>query len=685
MPRTESSGPAAEAPEGRTAVGSAPGPAEGDPNAPFKTRSALPVVGAEPHLEKHGPGHRQAPTGKALAALALGALGVVYGDIGTSPLYALKECFNGPHGVDPTPDNVLGVLSLVIWAMTFVVTFKYLSFVMRADNRGEGGILALQALVSRQDTERRSRRVLLILGIFGAALLYGDGVITPAISVLGAVEGVAVAAPALAALVVPVTVVILAGLFLLQRRGTGAVGAIFGPVMLIWFLCIGALGLRGVLSGPSVLWAINPLLGVRFFAHHGVHGFLVLGAVVLVITGGEALYADMGHFGKRPIRLAWLTVAMPALMLCYLGQGALLLQDPTARENPFYMLCPDWALYPMIGVATAAAIVASQALISGAFSLTNQAVQLGYSPRVTVRHTSRTEIGQIYVPEVNWGIGLACIALVLGFRSSSNLAAAYGIAVTGTMSITTLLFHRVMRDLWRWPRWRSWPLTTLFLVVDLSFFLANVIKVEEGGWFPIAAAVVVFTLMSTWKRGRALLAEQLREAGLPLDLFLADLARRKPQRIPGTAVFMTSNVGLAPPVLLHHLKHNKVLHERVIFISALSEEIPQVPEEERVLARDLGQGFYQVIAHYGFMEQPRIPALLERLLTLPPPSPRLTVVPAETSFYLGRETLLSTGSSRLAHWRKRLFIVMSRNAATASSFFGLPPNRVVELGAQVQI
>ncbi len=681
-----SSSPPADPPQPPPAAVSKPNQEpEREVTAPIATRSALPAVGQAPHLEPHGPGHRHPPTGAALAGLALGALGVVYGDIGTSPLYALKECFNGPHGVEPTPENVLGVLSLVFWAMTFVVTFKYLSFVMRADNRGEGGILALQALVSRQDTNRRSRQVLLLLGIFGAALLYGDGVITPAISVLGAVEGVAVAAPALAKFVVPVTVVILAGLFLIQRRGTGTVGAIFGPVMLVWFACIGALGLRGILADPSVLAAVNPLQGVRFFAQNGMHGFLVLGAVVLCITGGEALYADMGHFGKRPIRLAWLGVAMPALMLNYMGQGAILLHDPAARVNPFYLLAPGWALYPLIGVATAAAIVASQALISGAFSLTHQAVQLGYSPRVTVKHTSRTEMGQIYIPEVNWALGLGCIALVLGFKSSSNLAAAYGIAVTGTMSITTLLFHRVMRDLWHWPRWQAWPLTVVFLAADLSFFLANVVKIEEGGWFPIVAAVFVFTLMSTWKRGRSVLAQVLKDAGLPLELFIDDVARRKPVRIPGTAVFMTSNLGTAPPVLLHHLKHNKVLHERILFVSVLTEEIPQVPAEERVVARELGNGFFQVIAHYGFMEQPNIPALLAGLKELPPPSARLTVDPMDTTFYLGRETLLATGGSSLATWRKRLFIVMSRNAATASAFFGLPPNRVVELGAQIQL
>jgi KUP system potassium uptake protein len=653
------------------------------PASPIQTRGDLPAVAEAPHAPHHHA--RSAPHGRDLAALALGALGVVYGDIGTSPLYALKECFTGNHGVEPTPANVLGVLSLVFWAMTFVVTFKYLSFVMRADNRGEGGILALQALVSRKDPNRRGRKVLLLLGLFGAALLYGDGVITPAISVLSAVEGVAVAAPALTRVVVPITVLLLAGLFYMQRTGTARVGAIFGPVMLAWFSVIGALGVSGILRDPSVLVAVNPVYAVRFFGANGLAGFLVLGAVVLCITGGEALYADMGHFGKRPIRLAWLTLAMPALTLNYFGQGALLLHDPSARENPFYLLAPSWALYPLIGLATMAAIVASQALISGAFSLTHQAVQLGYCPRITVKHTSTKEIGQIYIPEVNWAIGGACIALVLGFKSSSNLAAAYGIAVTGTMSITTLLFHRVMRDIWRWSRWVSWPLTLSFLAVDLSFFGANAVKIEEGGWFPIVAAIVVFTFMSTWKRGRALLGAMLRDAGLPLELFLADVVRRKPVRIPGTAVFMTSNLGSAPPVMLHHLKHNKVLHERIILVSVLTEEVPAVPEAERVVTRDLGVGFYQVVAHYGFMEQPNIPALLESLATREGAGDKLQVQPLEVSYYLGRETLLATGSASLATWRKKLFIIMSRNSATASAFFGLPPNRVVELGAQIQL
>ncbi len=647
--------------------------------APTSTPASVPLPSQVHHLQ------RAAPRGTALAKLALGALGVVYGDIGTSPLYAVRECFAGAHGVAPTPENVYGVISLVFWAITFVVTFKYLSFVMRADNRSEGGILALLALVGGAESTRRSRRALLVLGLFGAALLYGDGVITPAISVLGAVEGVAVAAPAFSHVIVPATVVILVLLFLFQKRGTATVGAVFGPVMLVWFVAIALLGLRGIARDPSILGAVSPAHGIAFFAHNGRMGFLVLGAVVLVITGGEALYADMGHFGKRPIRVAWFAVAMPALLLNYMGQGAILLGEPQAARNPFYLLAPGWALYPMIGIATAAAIVASQALISGAFSLTRQAVQLGYSPRVTIRHTSHTEIGQIYIPEVNWGLGAATVALVLGFGSSSALASAYGIAVTGTMMITTLLFHRVMRDLWRWPRWKAWPLAILFLSVDVAFFGANLVKVEEGGWFPLAAAAVVFTLLSTWKKGREILAHQMSAAGLPLDLFLAEIARKNPHRVPGTAVFMTGYMGNVPPVLLHHLKHNKMLHERVVLVSLLTEEIPNVPELERVTVREIGSGFFQVAARYGFMETPDVPAMLDALPRRAIPGPKLKIVPMDTTYFLGRETLLATGPSRMATWRKRLFIVMSRNAQTASAFFGLPPNRVVEMGAQIQL
>jgi KUP system potassium uptake protein len=495
-----------------------------------------------------------------------------------------------------------------------------------------------------------------------------------------------VAAPALGNLVVPLAVVILAVLFLFQKRGTAAVGAVFGPIMLVWFACIFLTGLYGLFQDPSVLRAVSPTYAASFFLRNRGHGFLVLGGVVLVLTGAEALYADMGHFGKRPIRAAWLAVAMPALLVNYMGQGAMLLHDPSVARNPFYLAAPTWALYPLIAVATIAAIVASQALISGAFSLTRQAIQLGYSPRVTIRHTSHHEIGQIYIPEVNWALGVATVALVLGFQSSSRLAAAYGIAVTGTMMVTTILFHRVARDRWGWPRRYAWPLTVLFLGVDLSFFLANAVKFRDGGWVPIFAALGVFTLMTTWKRGREALATMLRSSGLPLEVFIADLHRKDVPRVPGTAVFMTSNVGTVPPVLLHHLKHNKILHERVLLVSLMSEEIPLVRESERVTTRDLGRGFFQVLARYGFMETPSVPALLESLSRRPPEAgPRIAIRPMETTFYLGRETLLPIGRSGMATWRKRLFIVMARNAQTASSFFGLPPNRVVEMGAQIEL
>jgi KUP system potassium uptake protein len=636
----------------------------------------------------HVEGKKQ-PTGSALAVLALGALGVVYGDIGTSPLYALKECFTGAHSVAPTPENVLGVLSLVFWAMTFVVSFKYLGYVMRADNRGEGGILALLALVGQRDPGKGARRALILAGLFGAALLYGDGIITPAISVLGAVEGLKVAAPGLERFVVPIALVIIVVLFMFQKRGTATVGAVFGPVMAVWFTCIAILGIKGIMLDPGIFRAINPWYAVEFFRHDGLLGFLVLGSVVLVITGGEALYADMGHFGKRPIRLAWFAVAMPALMLNYFGQSALILHDPAAAANPFYHLVPGWALYPMIVIATAAAIVASQALISGAFSLTRQAVQLGYAPRVMITHTSHTEIGQIYLPQVNAALGVGCVALVLGFQTSTNLASAYGVAVTGTMVITAILFHRVARERFGWSRWQAWPLTILLLAVDIPFFAANLIKVEEGGWFPLVVAAVIFVLMSTWKKGRDLLRVAMRESSLPLDLFLEDIGRRRPQRVPGTAVFMASDLSGAPPVLLHHLKHNKVLHEKVVLVSVVTEEIPQVADVDRVQHKDLGHGFWQVVARYGFMETPNIPEMLRSLEQRGAKDAMglggLIVKPMETTFYLGRETLLPNGTAAMARWRKIIFILMSRNALPATQFFGLPPNRVVEMGAQIQL
>jgi KUP system potassium uptake protein len=640
------------------------------------TSASSPGVVEAPEASAHDSAHRH-----MLAGTALAALGVVYGDIGTSPLYALKECFAPEYGVAPTAPNVLGVLSLIFWSLNFVVSLKYLTFIMRADNRGEGGIMALLALLHPRRQDAGTRRVLVGLGLFGAALLYGDGVITPAISVLGAVEGIGVAAPALPDWVVPIlSSLILVALFVFQRRGTARIGAIFGRVMIVWFASIALLGVRGIVLHPEVLAAINPWFAIDFFLRDGLRGYLILGAVVLVVTGGEALYADMGHFGKRPIRLAWFAVVLPALVLNYFGQGALLLDQPAAAHNPFYSLVPTWALYPMVAIATTAAIVASQALISGAFSLTRQAVQLGYSPRVTIRHTSRTEIGQIYLPGINRLVGVACVLLVLTFRSSGNLASAYGIAVTGTMTITTILFCVVARDRWQWPLWRVVAVGGLFLSVDLAFLGANLAKVFSGGWLPLVIAVVVYQLMTTWKRGRQLVAAILRESLLPIDLFLSDIARRKPPRVPGTAVFMTSDPTGVPVVLLHHLKHNKVLHETVVIMSIEGEEIPQVRPSERLTVEALGDGFHMVVGRYGFMETPDVPVLLASV-----EEHGLRARPAETSFYLGRETLLPGGHSPLARWRKLLFIVMARNAQSATAFFNLPPNRVLELGAQIQL
>ena len=555
---------------------------------------------------------------------------------------------------------------------------------MRADNRGEGGILALLALVRRGERPSGMQGALIAAGLFGAALLYGDGIITPAISVLGAVEGLSVATPALQPFIVWIAVAIIAAIFALQSRGTAKVGRLFGPLTAVWFLCIAALGIRGILIEPAVLAALNPWYAVQFFLREGIGGVVVLAAVILVVTGGEALYADMGHFGRRPIRLAWFTVVLPALMLNYMGQGALLLAQPTAASNPFYSLVPSWALFPMIGVATGAAIVASQALISGSFSLTRQAVQLGYCPRVNIIHTSSTEMGQIYIPQVNSLLMVACIGLVLAFQTSSNLAATYGVAVTGTMTMTTLLFAVVARSLWHWPLWRVSLIVGTLLVVDLAFFGANLLKVPDGGWFPLLVATLVFVLMSTWKQGRDRLAQISSENTLPIELFLSDIARRRPLRVPGVAIFLTSVERGAPPVLLHHLKHNKVLHEKVVLMSVRTEEFPMVDDDERVQCSELGEGFYEVVARYGFMETPDVPAAL-RLLGAPGTPKPVQLKPMEASFYLGRETIIPTGKGWMARWRKQLFTVMARNAQSASAFFNLPPNRVVELGAQIQL
>ena len=623
--------------------------------------------------------HRQAPTGKALVGLTFAALGVVYGDIGTSPLYALKECFSEGHGLEPTPENVIGVLSLILWSLMFVVTYKYVTVMLKADNRGEGGILALLALVRTHGGSDALRRRLILLALFGAALLYGDGVITPPVSVLGALEGVQVAAPAFERFIVPVAVAILLGLFLLQRHGTDRVGKLFAPIMVLWFGSISVWGVMGIVDNPVVLKAFNPWYAVDFFIRDGLVGFLILGAVVLVLTGGEALYADMGHFGPRPIRLAWLGLVLPALMINYFGQGALLLSRPEAVSNPFYELVPRPLLYPMILVATLAAITASQALISGCFSLTRQAVQLGYSPRVTIRHTSAVESGQIYVPEVNWALMIMCLLCVIGFQTSARLTAAYGIAVTGTMAITTVLFAHVARFRWGWPVWRVAATTAVFLVVDLAFFTANIVKFAHGGWFPLVLGVVVFTLLTTWKAGRGLVAEATRSP-LTVEDFVASFSKSATHRVAGTAVFMTSDPVGVPHMLLHHLKHNGVLKEQVIFLSIRSEEVPTVDPDDRIEHAELGSGFHRVVAHYGFMETPDIPALLPGLARF-----GLVLSPMQVSYFLGRETLLPTGTQKLAGWRKRLFIVMSRNAQSATSFFNLPPNRVVEMGAQIQI
>ena len=623
-----------------------------------------------------------APTGKRLAVLSLTALGVVYGDIGTSPLYALRECFKEEYGITPTAPNIIGVLSLILWSLILVVSIKYIVFILRADNRGEGGIMALLALLlqqKRREDDKKRRLILVALGLFGAALLYGDGVITPAISVLGAVEGLEVGTPALAHIVVPITLVILFALFMVQRFGSARVGTAFGPIMLVWFVTIATLGVRSISAAPAVLASANPWHGVLFFRDHGIAGFLTLGAVVLCVTGGEALYADMGHFGKRPIRIAWFVAVLPALLLNYFGQGALLLRTPAAASNPFYLLAPSSFQWPLLIIATAAAVVASQALISGAFSLTQQSIQLGYSPRMQIIHTSMHEAGQIYIPEVNKALMVGCLLLVVAFKNSSALSAAYGIAVTGTMAITTILFAVVARSRWNWSLLHVGLLTAFFLLVDMAFLIANVIKIEHGGWVPILMAVGVYTLMSTWKRGRVQLQE-IQEAGqLPLATFLTSIEKNPPLRVRGTAIFMTSSPDGVPVVLLHHLKHNKMLHETVVLLSVQTRGIPEVAGDHVLALEKMGHGFYRLLANYGFMQSPNIPELLALAGAQGVPVPKM-----DTSYYLGRERLVLTGKAKMSRWRKSLFALMSRNARSATEFFQIPPNRVIELGAQIE-
>ncbi len=617
---------------------------------------------------------------KHLYTMTLTALGVVFGDIGTSPLYAVKEAFSGHYSIHPSPDNVVGVLSLIFWSLFLVVIVKYLTFIMRADNRGEGGILALLAIMTPlgEPTLRR-RSFLIAIGLFGSALLYGDGVLTPAISVLSAVEGLEVATPAFERFIVPITIVILISLFIVQDRGTGKMGAVFGPITLVWFLSISLTGIGGIIEHPQVLAALNPLHALDFFIRNGLASIFVLGAVFLAVTGTEALYADMGHFGRKPIRLGWYAIVFPALVLNYFGQGALLIGNPDAT-NPFYELVPSWGLYPMVIIASLATVVASQALISGSFSLTRQAVQLGYLPRVTIGHTSEKTAGQIYIPEINAFLAVACVALVLFFQRSSNLASAYGMAIVVTMMITTVLFYFVAREKWKWSNTLAGSLMGLFLLIEIPFFFANVVKFIHGGWFPIVVASGVYTLMSTWKMGRKMLSEDLRSRALPMDIFLRDTAISGIERVPGTAVFMTGNLEGVPTVLLHHLKHNKVLHKQVVLLSILTEEIPRVDPSERLQFKALGTGFFRITARYGFMETPNIPEILESCK-----GQGLDFRMAVTTFYLGRETLIATGKKGMVRWRMKLFSFMSRNAVDATKYFGIPPGRVVELGMQVEM
>jgi KUP system potassium uptake protein len=617
---------------------------------------------------------------RRLAPLTLTALGVVYGDIGTSPLYAMRECFFGSHSVPPTQANVLGVLSLIIYALLLVISLKYVAIVMRADNHGEGGILALTALLPAPATAGARASALLLMGIFGAALFYGDGMITPAISVLGAMEGLSIATPVFTPYVVPLTVATIVGVFVVQRHGTERVGRFFGPVMLLWFSCLGLLGVRALVLHPVVLTAVDPRHAVAFFAEHGWHGFAVLGSVFLVVTGGEALYADMGHVGKTPIRVAWFALVLPALLLNYFGQGALLLADPGAAANPFYLLAPSWALLPLVGLATAAAIIASQALISGAFSLTRQAVQLGYCPRLDIDHTSSHEIGQIYVPQVNWALMVCTVAIVIGFGSSSGLAAAYGIAVTLTMIVTAVLLHAVAIARWQWRPPLVFAITGLFLTIDVAFFGANALKIAQGGWLPLVIGAVIFTLMITWKTGRRVVAERLAARSEPLEHFVARIAAAPPVRVAGTAVFMTAQPRGTPPALVHNLRYNKVLHEHVVTLMVKTLPWPQVPLDERVSVRDLGAGIYDVTLFYGFMEDADVPDALRFAVR-----EGLPLDPDDTTYFLGRETLIATATPGMAKWREHLFVLMARNAVRPTGFFRLPPERVVELGVQVEL
>ncbi|HEU4669080.1 MAG TPA: potassium transporter Kup [Dyella sp.] len=618
----------------------------------------------------------------SVSTLILGAIGVVFGDIGTSPLYTMHETFLPEHGLHPRPATVLGILSLVTWSLIIVVALKYVSLVMRADNKGEGGIMALMALAQRAvGQSARMRKLVVLMALLGAALFFGDGVITPSISVLSAVEGLEVAAPGLAHWVVPVTVVVLLGLFWMQRHGTARVGTVFGPVMVLWFLSLGTIGVWNILKAPGVLYALNPWYAVQFFMTHGMASALALGSVVLCVTGAEALYTDMGHFGRFPIRAAWFFFVMPALLLNYYGQGGLLLVDPTTIDNPFYHAVPDWALYPMIGLATASTVIASQAVISGAFTVTRQAIQLGFVPRMQVVHTSREAIGQIFLPWVNRALMVAVIATVVSFESSNALAGAYGIAVTGTMAIDTVLVMIVARRMWHWNRALVVAVVIALLAVDLSYFGANTLKILQGGWFPLVLGLVMFVLMTTWRRGRDLVVREIKQSGLALRPFIANITEHPPLRVPGTAVFLTANQDAVPHAMLHNLKHNKVLHERNVLLTVETLETPVAESDERIQLQDLGGGFYLLILRFGFAEDPNIPLALGQCSRSGLPFDLM-----DTTFFLSRESIVA-GARRpgMALWRDKLFAFMARNALPATAFFQIPGNRLIELGAQVEI
>ena len=620
-------------------------------------------------------------TGAATATLAVAAVGVVFGDIGTNPLFAMREAFESSHPIAVTDANVIGLLSLMFWSLLLVISLKYLTFVMRADNDGEGGILALAALVTPQvPPVRGGRWALVLLGLFGAALLYGDGVITPAISVLAAVEGSTIAVPDLDRYVVPLAVVVLAGLFLIQHRGTATLGRVFGPVMITWFVTIGVLGAAQIVREPGVARALNPVWGVQFFADNGFRGFLALGAVILVVVGGEALYADLGHFGRRPISMGWYGLVLPSLLLCYFGQGALLLADPADIDNPFYRMAPDWAIIPLVLLATMATVIASQALISAAFSLTRQAAQLGYLPRVHVRHTSASEIGQIYIGSVNWLLMVVCIALVVGFRESANLAGAYGLAVSTTMTITTIIFFLVARERFGWPRPRALAVCGLFLVIDLAFLGSTLFKIPHGGWLPLVIAALVFTALSTWRTGRRLVGERLLRGGLDLERFVESLRAHPPTRTPGAAAYLYSGRGVTPPALIAALRHTHVLPETVLVVAIVTEKVPRVAPARRTEITDLGDGFHQIVLHFGFIESPEIPtALAGRALM------HLGIDLSSISYVLGAESLRVTARPGMVRWREHLFAALSRNATSAADYFCLPFDQTLVLGITVEL